>query len=299
MPRSRSRSVLSITRSATRSFARNVPLWCSSASTSVVLPWSTWAMMATLRRSALATGERLRQCRHPIEYTGAPGSAHRQTDGARPAAAPAFLAKPLSLWVPGAREWPAVRWARDARRAAGRHAVRCASYNGRMPLYEYDCRGCSTHFEVLVRGAEAPECPSCHGTDLERALSTFAVERRRPEGRADGWPVRPLRRPARPGRLLDELTPRPSADRRSAISSPPSAIGLGLPALGHQPLAADGRAAGLARRPSKPPIAQPRVPTATGTSSCRGSRAATGRVRGRCWLISRRARSGSRARTAW
>ena len=37
-----------------RSLARNVPLWCSSASTSVVLPWSTWAMMATLRRRGLA-----------------------------------------------------------------------------------------------------------------------------------------------------------------------------------------------------------------------------------------------------
>ena len=55
MPRSRSRSLLSIARSATRSLARNVPLWCSSASTSVVLPWSTWAMMATLRRAGLAT----------------------------------------------------------------------------------------------------------------------------------------------------------------------------------------------------------------------------------------------------
>src|SRR5476649_1239326 len=55
IPRSRSSSLLSIARSATRSFARNTPLWCSSASTSVVLPWSTWAMMATLRRSGLAT----------------------------------------------------------------------------------------------------------------------------------------------------------------------------------------------------------------------------------------------------
>ena len=58
MPRSRSRSVLSIARSATRSLARKVPLWCSSASTSVVLPWSTCAMMATLRRSGLATSAR-------------------------------------------------------------------------------------------------------------------------------------------------------------------------------------------------------------------------------------------------
>ncbi len=44
-----------------------------------------------------------------------------------------------------------------------------------MPLYEYDCRGWRTHIEVLVRGGQTPECPSCHGTDLERALSTFAV----------------------------------------------------------------------------------------------------------------------------
>ena len=49
MPRSRSRSLESITRSATFSLARKVPLWRSSWSTSVVLPWSTWAMMAMLR----------------------------------------------------------------------------------------------------------------------------------------------------------------------------------------------------------------------------------------------------------
>ena len=38
-----------MTRSATFSLARKVPLWRSSWSTSVVLPWSTWAMMAMLR----------------------------------------------------------------------------------------------------------------------------------------------------------------------------------------------------------------------------------------------------------
>ena len=46
MPRSRSRSLESITRSATRWFSRKAPDCCSSRSTSVVLPWSTWAMMA-------------------------------------------------------------------------------------------------------------------------------------------------------------------------------------------------------------------------------------------------------------
>src|SRR5580693_8122872 len=49
MPRSRSSSFESITRSATASLARNVPLCLSIASTSVVLPWSTCAMMAMLR----------------------------------------------------------------------------------------------------------------------------------------------------------------------------------------------------------------------------------------------------------
>jgi hypothetical protein len=49
IPRSRSSAFESITRSTTASLARNVPLWRSMASTSVVLPWSTCAMMAMLR----------------------------------------------------------------------------------------------------------------------------------------------------------------------------------------------------------------------------------------------------------
>src|SRR5271165_3521783 len=53
MPRSRSNSLESITLSACASLARQVPLWFSMASTSVVLPWSTCAMMAMLRRLEL------------------------------------------------------------------------------------------------------------------------------------------------------------------------------------------------------------------------------------------------------
>lgn len=44
-----------------------------------------------------------------------------------------------------------------------------------MPLFEYSCRGCHHHFEVLVRGHDAPECPSCHSSDLERRQSVFAA----------------------------------------------------------------------------------------------------------------------------
>ena len=49
MPFSRSRSFESITRSTTASLVRNTPAWRSMWSTRVVLPWSTWATMATLR----------------------------------------------------------------------------------------------------------------------------------------------------------------------------------------------------------------------------------------------------------
>ena len=52
MPFSRSRSIESITRSATSWFARNAPDCQSIASTSVVFPWSTWATIATLRMSS-------------------------------------------------------------------------------------------------------------------------------------------------------------------------------------------------------------------------------------------------------
>ena len=53
IPRSRSRSMRSITRSATICPFRNMPQWRNIASTSVVLPWSTWAMIAALRMWSL------------------------------------------------------------------------------------------------------------------------------------------------------------------------------------------------------------------------------------------------------
>src|SRR5881392_2433374 len=51
MPFSRSRSMESMTRSAMSAPSRKAPDCQSMASTSVVLPWSTWATIATLRRS--------------------------------------------------------------------------------------------------------------------------------------------------------------------------------------------------------------------------------------------------------
>lgn len=46
-----------------------------------------------------------------------------------------------------------------------------------MPIYDFHCRGCGHDFEALVRtqDTEPTRCPSCQTTDVERLLSTFAV----------------------------------------------------------------------------------------------------------------------------
>ena len=44
-----------------------------------------------------------------------------------------------------------------------------------MPLFEYRCLACDSQFELLIRGAAVPACPSCGSASLERMLSLFAV----------------------------------------------------------------------------------------------------------------------------
>lgn len=44
-----------------------------------------------------------------------------------------------------------------------------------MPLFEYRCLACDSQFELLIRGAAVPVCPTCGATSLERLLSMFAV----------------------------------------------------------------------------------------------------------------------------
>ena len=44
-----------------------------------------------------------------------------------------------------------------------------------MPLYEYQCRGCSAVSEMLVSSSatEPPTCPRCGEAKLEKQFSTF------------------------------------------------------------------------------------------------------------------------------
>src|SRR5512139_358751 len=70
IPRSFSRSFESITRSSTAWLSRKVPDCLRSWSTSVVLPWSTCAMMAMLRSLRDMMGAGLRETRHCSMVTG-------------------------------------------------------------------------------------------------------------------------------------------------------------------------------------------------------------------------------------
>jgi putative FmdB family regulatory protein len=47
-----------------------------------------------------------------------------------------------------------------------------------MPIYEYVCRDCNAHFEVVrpMKDADAPvPCKKCHGDHIDRMLSLFVA----------------------------------------------------------------------------------------------------------------------------
>ncbi len=44
-----------------------------------------------------------------------------------------------------------------------------------MPIYEYVCLDCASAFELLIRGDEKPECPSCGKKKVSKQLSVTAA----------------------------------------------------------------------------------------------------------------------------
>jgi putative FmdB family regulatory protein len=47
-----------------------------------------------------------------------------------------------------------------------------------VPIYEYECRGCSRRVSLLIRSLasrEAPRCPRCGSAELSRLMSRFAT----------------------------------------------------------------------------------------------------------------------------
>jgi len=44
-----------------------------------------------------------------------------------------------------------------------------------MPIYEYVCMECESHFEEFVRNGEAVSCPDCEASNVRKQLSVFAT----------------------------------------------------------------------------------------------------------------------------
>jgi putative FmdB family regulatory protein len=51
-----------------------------------------------------------------------------------------------------------------------------------MPIFEYECKGCGSSFELLVRSDTRVACPSCNSEKVLKKLSLFAAHRGRPSG---------------------------------------------------------------------------------------------------------------------
>ena len=45
----------------------------------------------------------------------------------------------------------------------------------KVPIYEYVCMECESHFEELVRGGQEPDCPNCGAANVRRQFSVFAA----------------------------------------------------------------------------------------------------------------------------
>ena len=50
-----------------------------------------------------------------------------------------------------------------------------------MPIYEYVCMRCESHFEELVRADEEPPCPDCGATKVAKQFSVFATRAEAPQ----------------------------------------------------------------------------------------------------------------------
>jgi putative FmdB family regulatory protein len=44
-----------------------------------------------------------------------------------------------------------------------------------MPIYEYVCMQCESHFEELVRNGQQPDCPECGHANVRKQLSVFSA----------------------------------------------------------------------------------------------------------------------------
>lgn len=80
-----------------------------------------------------------------------------------------------------------------------------------MPTYEYACKGCGEHLEVVQSFRDDPltECPSCHG-ELRKVFSAAGLI-----FKGSGWHVKDYASPSR----TKGGASRPSGDREGATKA--------------------------------------------------------------------------------
>jgi putative FmdB family regulatory protein len=66
------------------------------------------------------------------------------------------------------------RFERDDPASEGRVEIHAARLRP-VPIYEYVCMKCESHFEELVRNGETPSCPDCSSAKVQKQFSTFAT----------------------------------------------------------------------------------------------------------------------------
>lgn len=44
-----------------------------------------------------------------------------------------------------------------------------------MPIYDYRCKRCGSHFELLIRGSTTPQCPHCGSDMLDKCVTAPAA----------------------------------------------------------------------------------------------------------------------------
>jgi putative FmdB family regulatory protein len=54
-----------------------------------------------------------------------------------------------------------------------------------MPIYEFVCMQCESHFEELVRMGQSADCPDCGSANVRKQLSVFAAHGPNPKGIAE------------------------------------------------------------------------------------------------------------------
>ncbi len=64
-----------------------------------------------------------------------------------------------------------------------------------MPIYEYHCRSCSHHFELLqkMNDASPSSCPNCHLNEVDRLVSAAGFELK-----GTGWYATDFKNGAKP-----------------------------------------------------------------------------------------------------